>query len=265
MSATPLADLMPMLLDAVCVVTESGRFLSVTGACEPIFGYTPEEMVGRPMMDLIHEADRSATLAAVGRLMRGKLQYDFENRYVRKDGRIVHIMWSARWYPDKQIRVAVARDVTARHVRRNDLEDNGAPPQALPWQLCDSPPSLVPPGASPIPLSHQDYTVLATLATHAQGASRRAIVEALGKDYWTYDRRSLDTQMRRLRRKVEQACDRALPVATLRGMGYRFYDPIEYRRSGEVRRQRPERYGAQEEDPAQLASTRSQIDCASPR
>ncbi|KNE29070.1 PAS domain S-box protein [Achromobacter spanius] len=234
MSATPPADLMPMLLDAVCVVTESGVFLSVTGACEQIFGYTPEEMVGRPIMDLIHEADRPATLAAVDRLMCGKLQYDFENRYVRKDGRVVHIMWSARWYPDKQIRVAVARDVTERHVQHSALEDKPAPPQPLPWQLCDSPPSLVPPGASPIPLSHQDYTVLATLAAHDQGASRKAIVEALGQDYWTYDRRSLDTQMRRLRRKVEQACDRELPVATLRGMGYRFYDLIECRRRGEV-------------------------------
>ena len=234
MSAPPPADLMPMLLDAVCVVTESGVFLSVTGACEQIFGYTPEEMVGRQMMDLIHEPDRSATLAAVDRLMSGKLQYDFENRYVRKDGRVVRIMWSARWYPEKKIRVAVARDVTERRRQATAAEAAPAPSQASTWQLCYSPPCLVPPGASPIPLSHQDYTVLATLAAHDEGASRKAIVEALGKDYWTYDRRSLDTQMRRLRRKVEQACDRKLPVATLRGMGYRFYDPIECRQRGEA-------------------------------
>ncbi|MEN4919120.1 PAS domain S-box protein [Achromobacter spanius] len=231
MSAPPPADLMPMLLDAVCVVTESGVFLSVTGACEQIFGYTPQEMVGRQMMDLIYEPDRSSTVAAVDRLMSGKLQYDFENRYVRKDGRVVRIMWSARWYPEKQIRVAVARNVTERQA-----DGSATVPEPMPWQLCYSPPSLVPPGAPPIPLSHQDYTVLATLAAHDQGASRKAIVEALGKDYWTYDRRSLDTQMRRLRRKVEQACDRKLPVATLRGMGYRFYDPIECRQRGEAPR-----------------------------
>ncbi|KRC73082.1 putative diguanylate cyclase [compost metagenome] len=233
MSAPPPADLMPMLLDAVCVVNESGTFLSVTGACEQIFGYTPEEMAGRQMMDLIYEPDRAATLAAVERLMGGKLQYDFENRYVRKDGRVVRIMWSARWYPERKIRVAVARDVTDRQAPSAETEADTAPGQVSPWQLCSSPPSLVPPGEPPIPLSHQDYTVLATLATRDKGASRKEIVEALGKDYWTYDRRSLDTQMRRLRRKVEQACDRQLPVATLRGMGYRFYDPIELRKQGE--------------------------------
>ena len=233
MSAPLPADLMPMLLDAVCVVTESGTFLSVTGACEQIFGYTPQEMIGRQMMDLIYEPDREATLAAVERLMRGKLQYDFENRYVRKDGQVVHIMWSARWYPEKKVRVAVARDVTLRH-RPLPEEEVDTPTEPGPlWQLCCSPPSLVPPGAHPIPLSHQDYTVLATLAAKEQGASRKEIVQALGKDYWTYDRRSLDTQMRRLRRKVEQACDRPLPVATLRGVGYPFFDPIECRKRGE--------------------------------
>lgn len=231
MSAPQPADLMPMLLDAVCVVNESGTFLTVTGACEQIFGYTPEEMAGRQMMDLIYEPDRHSTLAAVEHLMNGRLQYDFENRYVRKDGEVVRIMWSARWYPEKKVRVAVARDVTHRRGHPAALEaDPASVQQVSPWQLCSAPPSLVPPGASPIPLSHQDYTVLATLAAHDKGASRKEIVQALGKDYWTYDRRSLDTQMRRLRRKVEQACDRPLPVATLRGVGYRFYDPIEFRK-----------------------------------
>ena len=36
----------------------------------------------------------------------------FENRYVRKDGQVVHIMWSARWSEADQARIAVARDIT---------------------------------------------------------------------------------------------------------------------------------------------------------
>jgi len=222
---------MALVLDAVCVVSESGVFLAVTGACEPIFGYAPEELIGRQMLDFVYEPDRAATLGAVGRLMTGSLQYDFENRYVRKDGRVVRIMWSARWYPDKKVRVAVARDVTLRkaqhHVGATDMQ--GSAPAAPSWQLCSSPPSLVPPGAPPIPLSHQDYTVLATLATNGASVSRKEIIQALGKNYLEYDQRRLDTQMRRLRRKVEQACALRLPVATLRGVGYRFYDPIEIR------------------------------------
>lgn len=105
----------------------------------------------------------------------------------------------------------------------------GSAPAVPSWQLCSSPPSLVPPGAPPIPLSHQDYTVLAALAANGESVSRKEIIQALGKDYLEYDQRRLDTQMRRLRRKVERACALRLPVATLRGVGYRFYDSIEIR------------------------------------
>ena len=53
------------------------------------------------------------------------------------------------------------------------------------------------------------------------------IVDALGEDYIHYDQRRLDTQMRRLRRKVEAASGLMLPVRTLRSVGYHFYADIE--------------------------------------
>ena len=46
--------------------------------------------------------------------MAGSPQSHFENRYVRKDGRVVHIMWSANWSEADRLRIAVARDITER-------------------------------------------------------------------------------------------------------------------------------------------------------
>lgn len=103
-----------LLLDAVCAVDVNGRFVFVSAACERIFGYTPQEMIGRPMIDLVAPADRERTLAAAARIMAGDQQLHFENRYVRKDGELVTIMWTARWSEKDQLRIAVARDVTAR-------------------------------------------------------------------------------------------------------------------------------------------------------
>ncbi|MBV6304416.1 PAS domain S-box protein [Candidimonas humi] len=217
---------MNFLLDAVCVVNEEGVFLSITGACEQIFGYTPEELVGRQMLSLVYPPDRKKTLNAVGRLMKGKLQYDFENRYVRKDGRVVYLMWSARWYKDKKIRVAVARDITDRKSKQGEPAAT-LPGQSSRWRLSSSPPCLIPPDSAPILLSRQDYVVLSTLVSKRQAVSRQEIVEALGHDFLDYDQRRLDTQMRRLRRKVEDACGLRLPIATLRGVGYHFYEDVE--------------------------------------
>jgi len=226
----PSPGLTDLLLDAICIVDPHGRFLDIQGACEAIFGYQPQEMVGRLMIEFVHEPDRPRTLQAVERVMGGYLQRHFENRYVRKDGRLVHIMWSARWVAEDGVRVAVARDVTGRRMSADRAEtlEEGNGERA--WQLSASPPRLVPPGLSAVPLSAQDYRVLLALA---QGGGavvhRRTIVEALGEDYLQYDQRRLDTQMRRLRRRVEQACGLELPVATVRAVGYRFFQPFELR------------------------------------
>jgi diguanylate cyclase (GGDEF)-like protein/PAS domain S-box-containing protein len=103
-----------LLLDAVCAVDVDGRFVFVSAACERIFGYMPQELVGRPMIDFVAPVDRERTLAAARRIMDGDPQLHFENRYVRKDGQLATIMWTARWSEKDQLRIAVARDVTAR-------------------------------------------------------------------------------------------------------------------------------------------------------
>jgi diguanylate cyclase (GGDEF)-like protein/PAS domain S-box-containing protein len=105
----PPANIVDFLLDAVCMVDAQGCFVYVSAAFERIFGYAPEEVVGRPMLELVHPEDREGTLQAARQSKTG-----YENRYVRKDGKVVHIMWSARWSEADQLRVAVARDITAR-------------------------------------------------------------------------------------------------------------------------------------------------------
>ena len=107
-----LLNVMDLLLDAICVVDVHGHFVFVSAACERIFGYTPEEMIGRQMIDMVFPEDRAKTLQAASRVMDGHLQLHFENRYVRKDGQVIHISWSARWSEADQLRITVARDVT---------------------------------------------------------------------------------------------------------------------------------------------------------
>lgn len=113
-NSAPLASYIDLLLDAVCAVDKQGRFVFVSAACERIFGYTPDELIGQPMIDLVHPADRQRTLDAAREIMGGEPKLNFENRYLRKDGRVVNILWSARWSEVDQLRIAVARDITER-------------------------------------------------------------------------------------------------------------------------------------------------------
>ena len=108
------AAFIDLLLDAVCVVDSTGTFVYVSAACERIWGYKPHELIGTPMINLVFPGDRERTLLAANEIMAGAHKLNFENRYVRKDGQIAHMLWSARWSPTHQLRIAVARDITER-------------------------------------------------------------------------------------------------------------------------------------------------------
>ena len=110
----PHDKLLDLLLDVVCVVDKEGRFLSVSAASERVFGYRPEEMIGRTAFELMHPDDRAASRALVERINLGQPSQDHENRYIHKDGHVIHIMWSAQWLEAEQVRVGVARDITER-------------------------------------------------------------------------------------------------------------------------------------------------------
>ena len=110
----PIEGFVDLLPDAVCVVDGKGNYVFVSAAFERIFGYKPAEVVGTRMLDLVAPEDRDRTARAARDIMAGNPKLNFENRYVRKDGSIVYIRWSARWSEPDQLRIAVAHDITER-------------------------------------------------------------------------------------------------------------------------------------------------------
>ncbi|WP_298212350.1 diguanylate cyclase [Acidovorax sp.] len=109
-------NVVDLMLDAVCVVNVDSSIVFVSPAFERIFGYPPEEVVGKRMLDMVHPDDLAATQCQAKSVTEGQLQLQFENRYVRKDGSIAYIRWTARWLPEQQVRLAVAHDVTERRL-----------------------------------------------------------------------------------------------------------------------------------------------------
>ena len=118
----PLADVLDLLPDAVCVVDAEGRFLFVSASFERILGYAPGEVLGWKTFDLVHPDDRAATVQQADEVMSGTLQRHFRNRYVHKDGHSVDIQWSAHWLPDYCVRIGVGREVTELRRVERELE-----------------------------------------------------------------------------------------------------------------------------------------------
>jgi diguanylate cyclase (GGDEF)-like protein/PAS domain S-box-containing protein len=117
-----LGQYMDLLMDAICVVNTENEFVYISAGGERVFGYSPEDMIGRCMFDFIHPEDHDKTRRVVSEIVAGDAKVHFENRYLRKNGEVAHIVWSARYSADDEIRIAVARDVTEQRQIEADRE-----------------------------------------------------------------------------------------------------------------------------------------------
>ncbi|MGY2413480.1 diguanylate cyclase domain-containing protein [Pseudomonas pergaminensis] len=105
--------LIHLMLDTVFVVDSDNVIVFVSDACEALLGYRAEELTGTLITHYMHPQDLARTRASIVRVMNGQPHVDFRNRYIRKDGSVVHILWAAFWSEEVGARIGVARDVTA--------------------------------------------------------------------------------------------------------------------------------------------------------
>ncbi|HVS92928.1 MAG TPA: PAS domain S-box protein [Mucilaginibacter sp.] len=109
-----LEKIMDSSMDMICAIDENDCIVSINAASEKILGYKPEELIGRRLFDFIYPEDLEMTMKMAASVMAGNPVTNNENRYVRKDGSLVSLMWSARWDPNDRIRYGIARDATER-------------------------------------------------------------------------------------------------------------------------------------------------------
>ena len=116
-----LSKIMHSSLDIICTIDEFGNFVTVSSASEKIWGYLPEEIVGKPFINLVVPEDRERTLKTAGELMNGAEYTDFENSYIKKDGSIVPIVWSIKWDEKDRIIYCTAKDASEKQKHEEEL------------------------------------------------------------------------------------------------------------------------------------------------
>jgi PAS domain S-box-containing protein len=119
-----LAKFLDSSPDAICAFDREGRFVQVSAACERIWGYAPDELLGTPYIDKVLPEDHSKTREAASDVMAGLPTRIFENRYVKKDGSVTHIIWSAWWSEADQTMFCVARDNTEAKQAAKALQES---------------------------------------------------------------------------------------------------------------------------------------------
>jgi PAS domain S-box-containing protein len=124
-------------IDVICTIDSNGRFVTINPACERLWGYTQEELIGHRFIELVVPEDVTKTNEAATKIMNGEQATDFENRYLHKNGSQVHVMWSAYWSESQRLIFSVARDMTQRHLVEEKLKKSAAELQRSNSELQD--------------------------------------------------------------------------------------------------------------------------------
>ncbi|MBX9689468.1 MAG: PAS domain S-box protein [Candidatus Obscuribacterales bacterium] len=100
--------------DVICVIDIDSKILQVNAASKSVWGYTPEEITGRNLSDYLLEEYLDNTLKNVLGAEKSIDRIFFENRFRKKSGEIIDLLWSAHWSVSDGGLFCVAHDITER-------------------------------------------------------------------------------------------------------------------------------------------------------
>lgn len=102
-----LQTLLTLVSELAVVTTRTGEIVLTNRAWETMLGWTPGELIGRSVFDMVHPDDQAQTRSCAAS---SDLVADFINRYRHRDGTWRRLQWRGR--RDGEYWYAVSRDVT---------------------------------------------------------------------------------------------------------------------------------------------------------
>lgn len=121
-------------LDLLCIASVDGYFKRVSPAVTDVLGWSVEEFLAQPYMDLIHPNDHAATRREIERqVVAGEKVMRFDNRYRHKDGSWRVLSWRSTPQPGG-LMYATARDVTELRKMEVSLRDTNNELERRVWK-----------------------------------------------------------------------------------------------------------------------------------
>ncbi len=109
-------------IDMLCIAGYDGYFKTLNPAWTRTLGWSKEELFSKPWIEFVYPEDVEATENIKSVIVGGREIYQFENRYLCKDGTLKWLSWNTFPYPKEKIMYGVARDITEKKERESKLK-----------------------------------------------------------------------------------------------------------------------------------------------
>lgn len=119
-----LSDYFTASPDLVCIASKEGYFKKVNDTVVRLLGYSREELFARPIASFIVEEDKARTYTTRQKLLQGETLVNFSNRYITKSGGIIWLEWTSIYFPENEIVLGLAKDITVRKNNELQIEAN---------------------------------------------------------------------------------------------------------------------------------------------
>lgn len=108
-----LQQIFEFVPDVICTIGDDRRYKHVNPTMCALFEYTEEELLRMKIDDLIHPDELESSHARTKNFRKaGEQTMYFENRYVSKSGKLIHMSWSVRKALEKGTLFCVGKNIT---------------------------------------------------------------------------------------------------------------------------------------------------------
>lgn len=99
--------------DVICTIDTTGTILSANPAAKSVLGYAPEALIGKQITTFL-DGDGQQSLVEFLGAKESINKIIVENRFRKKDGTIVDLLWSAHWSASDEGLFCIAHDISQR-------------------------------------------------------------------------------------------------------------------------------------------------------
>ncbi len=101
-------------LDIICSLDSSGRFSAINPACHAIWGYSPDELIGKRLITIVPQEETDRVSRIIAGIIESQRDGTFDCRVRKADRSVAEMQWLVHWSSDEKSLFCVAHDISER-------------------------------------------------------------------------------------------------------------------------------------------------------